>query len=126
MHLTMFRKTNIILVLTVCLSLITSTIIEHAFNLLAWTNTLFLYSLFLLLLGGLLFVIQGKFFSGIIRSFKQFYRTVSKADKVIREVEGTSDDTVKPFRLEFKLTFPLLLSGLILFGFTLACSLILW
>lgn len=122
----MFRKTILILVLTVSLSLITSAIMKLAFDLLAWTNTLFLCSLFLLILGGVLLVVQGQFFAGIIRSFKHFSRTVSNAERVIREAEGKSDDFDKPFKLEFKLTFPLLLSGLILFSITLICSIILW
>lgn len=121
----MFLRTISILGLIVFLSLITSTIMIQTFDLLTWMNTLFLCSLFLLILGGMLFVIQGQFFSGIIRSYKHFYRTVSKAEKVISEVEGTSDGFGNPFRLKFKLTFPLLLSGLVLFAFTLVWSLLL-
>lgn len=122
----MLQKTIIILGLTVSLSLLTSTILKRTFDLLSWTNTLFLCSLLLLIVGGMLFVIQGQFFTGIVRSFKYFFRSMNKAEKLIREVEGKSDDFIKPFTLEFKLTFPILFSGLILFFSTLICSLLLW
>lgn len=122
----MLQKSMIILGLTVSLSLIISIIMQRTFDLLYWTNTLFLCSLFLLILGGVLFVIQGHFFTGIVRSFKHFVRSISKAERLIREVEGKSNGFKKPYTLEFNLTFPLLLSGLILFTLTLIGSLMLW
>jgi hypothetical protein len=118
----MFRKSFLITGSTATISYLLPLILHQSVTLLTWTNTLFLCSLMLIMAGATLFVIQGQFFSGIFRSFKHFFGTVSRMEKIIRDVEGKKDDTI-PYHQEFGLTFPLLVAGLVLFIFSFALSL---
>jgi hypothetical protein len=117
----MLRKSLFVISITLIFSLILSTVRNHTFDFLSWTNILFLCSLLVAMVGGTLFVIQAGFFNGIYRSFKHFFSTISKAEQVIQDVEGKRDN-VNPFKLEFGWTFPLLIAGLILFVFSLVLS----
>jgi hypothetical protein len=117
----MLRKSLFVIGTTLIFSLILSTVRSHAFDFVAWVNILFLCSLLLTMVGGTLFVIQGGFFNGIYRSFKHFFRTINKVEKVIQDVEGKKDDET-PYKQEYGLTFPLLVAGLILVVLSLLLS----
>lgn len=117
----MLRSSVFFISTTLIFSLILSTIRSHSFDYLAWINILFLCSLLVTMVGGILFVIQGGFFNGIYRSFKHFFRSINKVEEVIQDVEGKRDDGI-PYKLKIGWTFPLLIAGLILFVFSLFLS----
>ncbi|GAA0316303.1 hypothetical protein GCM10008967_03600 [Bacillus carboniphilus] len=52
-----------------------------------WMDSLFLTGLSLLVVGFMMILIEGQFFSAFIRSTKHFFASISKKEQVIREVE---------------------------------------
>jgi hypothetical protein len=117
----MFRLNIYVILGTVFFSTLVSYYFNHSFNKLVWINTLFSFSLILTLIGGAMLVIQGGFFSGIIRSFKLFFWKTNPIKQVLEDIEGKREDT-NPYLLTFTLTFPLLFSGTLLLLFSIIFS----
>lgn len=114
------RQTSVLLVLSVAISLADARYRESS-PLLHFSNTLFLISLLLLMAGASLWVLQGGMFDGFISSFKRFFERTNKAGMYAAEL-----DRGKEFRgsYRFGLTYPLLLSGGVLFLISYAGSFI--
>ncbi|EIT84587.1 hypothetical protein A374_14705 [Fictibacillus macauensis ZFHKF-1] len=75
---------------TIVLSLILQLIIDRSFNLLHFYNTVFMVSLAILLIGLMLYVVKGGFFDVFTRSFKKFWRMLSKRSLYQSEVMDDS------------------------------------
>ncbi|CAH0346723.1 DUF3899 domain-containing protein [Bacillus sp. CECT 9360] len=117
----MFRINIYVILGTLFFSTLVSYYFNHSFNRLIWINTLFSFSLMLTLLGGMMLVIQGGFFSGIIRSFRLFFWKTSPMKQVLEEIEGKREDS-SPYLLSFRFTFPFLYSGTSLLLFSIIFS----
>lgn len=81
-------------------------------------NSLFFISIILLMLGGILVVLKGGMFDGIIYSFRRFYRRTSKLENYITEQTGELQNTPKN-SLSGLSVHPILISGTVLFLFSL-------
>jgi hypothetical protein len=117
----MFRLHIYVISGTLFLSTLVSYYCNHSFTRLIWVNTLFSFSLILTICGGAMLVIQGGFFSGIIRSFRLFFWRTSPIKQVLEEIEGKKEET-SPYLLSFTLTFPFLYSGISLLLFSIVFS----
>lgn len=91
-------------------------------SLIAFINSASIIALIFLMVGGMLFVVQGGFFSGIAYSFKRFYKKTTKTGEILDEIEGDEEDRYEPKTHSFSLTYPLILVGAVLFVLTLALS----
>jgi hypothetical protein len=120
--LTYVRLSLFITFIVFSLSLIFSYSSQHSWNQLTWINALFFCSLLLLIIGGSLLIIQGNFFHIFIKSFKQFFKSTSKMEIYIQEIEGKSGE-VLPYKLNFSTTMPLLQIGTTLFVLSIILSL---
>lgn len=98
-----------------------SYLINHSFNQLDWINTLFYCSLILTTIGGAMLVIQGGFFNGIVRSFKQISKKTNHIEQVLEDIEGKRED-IRPYSLKSTLTIPFLYAGTILLLFSIIFS----
>ncbi|WP_445678317.1 DUF3899 domain-containing protein [Psychrobacillus sp. FSL H8-0510] len=103
------------------ISVIYSYLEHNSFNQLLWIDTLFNFSLILTVIGSIMLVIQGGFFSAIIKSFKMFFQKTNRVERVIEEIEGKKEN-LSPYKLTFKLTFPFLFSGILLLLFSILFS----
>jgi hypothetical protein len=117
----MFRIYIYVILGTLFLSTLVSYYFNDSINKLVWINTLFSFSLLITLLGAAMLVIQGGFFSGIIRSFRLFFQKTNPIKQVLEEIEGKREET-SPYLLTFTLTFPLLYSGVLLLLFSIIFS----
>jgi hypothetical protein len=118
----MFRLNIMVILGTLFLSTLFSYLNNHSFNQLSWINTLFNCSLFLTVIGGVMIVIQGGFFNGIVRSFRLFFRKTNRIEQILEEIEGEKGNFI-PYHITFGLTFPFLISGTILLLFSILLSL---
>jgi hypothetical protein len=91
-------------------------------SLLAFINSASIIALIFLMVGGILFVVEGGFFSGIAYSFKRFYKKTTKTGKILDEIEKGEEDKYEPKTHSFSLTYPLILVGTVLFVVALALS----
>jgi hypothetical protein len=96
---------------------------KHSWNQLMWINALFFCSLLLLIIGGILFIMQGNFFYFFAKSFKKFFKSANKMEVYIQEIEGKSGE-ILPYKLNFPVTLPLLQIGAALFVLSLILSLL--
>jgi uncharacterized integral membrane protein len=85
----------------------------------SFINYLFMISLLLIIVGGILFVIQGGLFTAINYSFKRVYKRISRKGKYLAELEGdhTNDEEIK--RLHFSYMPSIIISGIFLFVVTM-------
>jgi hypothetical protein len=116
------RPSLFMMLIAFSLSLLFSYSSQHSWNPLTWVNALFFCSLLLLIIGGSLLIIQGKFFHAFIKSFKQFFKSTSKMEIYIQEIEGKSGE-ILPYQLNFSATMPLLQIGTTLFVLSIILSL---
>lgn len=73
--------------------------------------------------GGSLFVLKGGMFDGIIYSFSRFYKKTSKLEEYVsQQTEGLRNPIIKK-NSKRSFTYPLLLSGSVLFLYTIIASL---
>lgn len=63
-------------------------ILFRTWTFLYWTNALFYIGLVYLLVGCILVVRSGSFFSAFMYSFKHFFHVISKKEQIIQEIEG--------------------------------------
>jgi len=103
------------------ISLVYSYLHNNSFKQLLWIDTLFNYSLILTIIGSIMLIIQGGFFSAIIKSFKIFFHKTNRVERVIEGIEGKRDN-ISSYKLTFKLTFPFLFSGGSLLLFSILIS----
>ena len=89
---------NILFIISIITSLFMSFILDPSFTSRNWLDSLFLVGLILLLISSILSLIEGRFFSAFISSFRHFYATVSKKEEVIRESEKCVNDQVSYHR----------------------------
>ena len=74
------------------------------------------------MLGGSLFVLKGGMFNGIIYSFIIFYRKTSKVEEYVSQRTGNLQWAPVKKTSNFSITYSLLISGGIMFLFTLIAS----
>lgn len=79
---------NILFIISLIASLLMSFFHNPSFTILTWLDSLFLVGLILLLTSSILSLIEGRFFTAFISSFRHFYATISKKEEVIRESEN--------------------------------------
>ena len=91
----------IITVTSLLLSLVTPFFFYQSWSLLYWLDSLFLIGLVLLMIGGGMQIIEGQFFTAFIRSSKHFFKTISKKEQVIQEVEGKKEEKTLGYRKSF-------------------------
>ncbi|WP_169823902.1 DUF3899 domain-containing protein [Bacillus marinisedimentorum] len=84
-------------------------------------NTIFMMSLFLLMTGGSMLILEGGMFNGIMKSFKSFRNKSSKANRYAAEFDDYDNDEENP-AYSFRLTMPFLISGTVLFVLTIIVS----
>lgn len=84
-------------------------------------NNLFLTSLLLLMIGGILFLLEGGFFNIIIYGFKKFYHNFSTVGRYVAEETDQTDDVAS---FEFASTNSFLIIGGCLFITTFLIGLI--
>jgi len=78
---------NILFIISIIASLFMSFILDSSFTSRTWLDSLFLVGLVLLLISSVLSLIEGRFFTAFISSFRHVYATVSRKEGVIRESE---------------------------------------
>ena len=78
---------NILFIISLLASLLMSFILEPSITIRTWFDSLFLVGLILLLTSSVLSLIEGRFFTAFISSFRHFYATISRKEEVIRESE---------------------------------------
>lgn len=117
----MVRKIVLITFITLLFSTALSFYLYSSIDQYKWANSLFYCSLLLTIIGGVMLVLQGGFFNGIVRSFKEVLQKSSKVGRVLDEIEGKDKNTA-PYSLTFTLTTPILLAGILLLGFSIIFS----
>ena len=117
----MVRKIVLITFITLLFSTFLSFLMDPSIDQYTWANSLFYCSLLLTIIGGVMLVLQGGFFNGIVRSFKEVLQKSSKVGRVLDEIEGKDKNTA-PYSLTFTLTTPILLAGILLLGFSIIFS----
>jgi hypothetical protein len=94
---------------------------QGKWTVLSFINVTFLLSLLPLAIGGFLFVYEQGFFNGFVYGFRRLRKSGSKAERYLAELQGIADEPpVQPRK--FTITYPLLLSSLILFLFMIAAG----
>ncbi|KYD24357.1 MULTISPECIES: DUF3899 domain-containing protein [Geobacillus] len=89
---------------------------QGAWTAVAFINATFLLSLVPLSLGGLLFVYERGFFSGFAYGFQKWRKSAgTKAERYLEEAAAEQEFAQPPGPRRFAVTYPLLLSGLLLF-----------
>lgn len=78
---------NILFIISIIASLLMSYILDPSFTSRTWLDSLFLVGLVLLLISSVLSLIEARFFTAFISSFRHFYATVSRKEGIIRESE---------------------------------------
>ncbi|WP_077329441.1 DUF3899 domain-containing protein [Virgibacillus siamensis] len=107
----------------VVLSLALSYFIYKSFTLLALINATFIVSLFYLIFGSALFLVQTGFFNGITYSFKRFFRRTKKIDEMIYEVNPQlEEDSYLPKDHYFPICYPILIAGGVFFIISLIAA----
>ncbi len=111
-------------IIGVMLSLLLTYFLYKTFTLLALVNATFLVSLFYLIFGSALFLVQTGFFNGITYSFKRFFRRTRKSDEMIYEANPQAEEeSYLPKEHYFPIAYPILASGGIFFVITLLIAL---
>jgi hypothetical protein len=72
-------------------------------HIIALLDSFFYIGIVLLLIGSVLLIIQGGFFTRFLNNSRRFYSTISKREQVIQNVEGKIGETSS-----YSKTFPLL------------------
>ncbi|MEH7391036.1 DUF3899 domain-containing protein [Bacillus sp. JJ1474] len=111
------KKSIYIISISLCISFI-ATFFTNGGKWIAFINFLFFISITLLMLGGILVVLKGGMFDGIIYSFRRFYRRTSKLENYISEQTGELQNPPKN-SLSGLSVHPILISGTALFLFSL-------
>lgn len=62
-------------------------ILYQEWSFLQWADSLFIVGLALLIVGFSMVLIEGQFFVAFIKSTKHFFKTISKKEQVIQEIE---------------------------------------
>ncbi|MCM3239271.1 DUF3899 domain-containing protein [Heyndrickxia oleronia] len=60
----------------------------QSWDFLGWINILFYIGIVILLIGCVLIIIRGNFFSAFIYSCKRFFLSINKKEQIIQETEG--------------------------------------
>ncbi|HWO75936.1 MAG TPA: DUF3899 domain-containing protein [Bacillus sp. (in: firmicutes)] len=95
-------KKNISIIGTsLLLSVIIPFFYDQGWSVLYWMDSVFLIGLFLLMIGGVLLLIEGQFFTAFIRSTKHFFKTISKKEQIIQEIEGKKEERTRGYRKSF-------------------------
>src|SRR5699024_5850175 len=89
-----------------------------------WVDSLFLISLFVTMIGAILFIIQKGFFNPIINNFKYFISKISKRRQIADEIEQKSNHGVRNLPKKYFITFPCLEAGIILLLVSICFSII--
>ncbi len=109
------------------LSLLVSVIYSALKNnfLLSLIDSYFMFGLFYVCAGAILYVIGGGFFSVFSYSFKKFWKINSKKEEYLSELEGESLQKGPNMEvLTFSWTSPLIYSGIFSCAITFICSII--
>ncbi|WKB35059.1 DUF3899 domain-containing protein [Terrilactibacillus sp. S3-3] len=93
------------------------------FSLLAYINILSMESLIFLMIGLILFIIQGGFFDAIVYSFHRFSRTLKKKKQLIDVDDETPLEALKKRDgSRWAVTWPLIILNLLFFILSLGLS----
>ncbi|MET3696842.1 uncharacterized protein DUF3899 [Bacillus oleivorans] len=76
-------------------------IFYQSWSFLYWMDSLFYIGLGLLIIGGAMLLIEGQFFSAFIRSSKHFFKTISKKEQIIQQIEGKKEERIHAYRKSF-------------------------
>src|SRR5699024_12051422 len=90
------------------------------FSYTVWVDSLFLISLFVTMIGAILFIIEKGFFNPFINNFKYFISKISKRRQIADEIEQKSNNGVRNLPKKYFITIPCLEAGIILL-FVLIC-----
>ncbi|WP_179151987.1 DUF3899 domain-containing protein [Oceanobacillus senegalensis] len=108
--------------ITVLISYISTSLLGNR-SLIDFIDTLFLLSLIISVVGGILFIIQTGFFNTFIKTFRYFFRRMNKTEDVIQQIEKKDPD--RPIHsIHIPISYPILLSGLFLFVVSMVVSFI--
>ncbi|TCP29975.1 uncharacterized protein DUF3899 [Scopulibacillus darangshiensis] len=83
----------------------------HSWQLVSWVNIIFYIGLIYLVVGSILLILSGHFFTAFIYSCKRFFRIASRKEQVIQEVEGRRIRTL-PVRTSYPPSKPWIYAGL--------------
>ncbi|MFD1039517.1 DUF3899 domain-containing protein [Virgibacillus byunsanensis] len=117
----MFHKILMATSATILFSFFLSFFLYNSINLIAWENSLFYSSLLLTIVGGTMTILQGGFFNGIVKSFKQFFQKANPVEIVLDDIEGKRE-YVNPYKITFTLALPFLLTGIMLLVISIILS----
>ncbi|BBN98461.1 DUF3899 domain-containing protein [Sporolactobacillus terrae] len=110
----------------ILISIVTQGLFARAFSLITLINHLSVVSLLSLNLGLIIFIIQGGFFDGMTYSFKRVARAIRKKQLGQQEAEAEAPLAEMKHRdgsQRWPITWPLILSSLLLFVTTVLISL---
>src|SRR5699024_11232243 len=86
-----FSFVAVIILASVTFTLLAST----PFSYTVWVDSLFLISLFVTMIGAILFIIEKGFFNPFINNFKYFISKISKRRQIADEIEQKSNQGVR-------------------------------
>ncbi|WP_085521735.1 DUF3899 domain-containing protein [Tuberibacillus sp. Marseille-P3662] len=100
---------------SVILSVLITFLIYKQINMLTIVNGSFLVGLFYLIVGLVLYIIQGGFFNGITYSFRRFFRRTSRQGDIMNDISSADEEeALVPKDHDFPWTYPILISGCLL------------
>lgn len=77
---------------SLCISILIVFLVEKSWDLTKWANILFYMGMIYLLIGSVLIILRGNFFTAFIHSVKHFFSIINKKEQIIREIEGKKVD----------------------------------
>src|SRR5699024_6905750 len=110
MHRLAFSFVAVMILASVTFTLLAST----PFSYTVWVDSLFLISLFVTMIGAILFIIEKGFINPIINNFKYFISKISKRRQIADEIEQKSNHGVRNLPKKYFITFPCLEAGILL------------
>jgi len=86
-----------------------------------WDNV-FLFSLIVLMIGGILYLIEKNIFEHVLRQFKLFYKRNNKIQKYVSEVEYEDDIGEKTKLIDISIAKAMVKSSVYFMGISIAIS----
>src|SRR5699024_1600964 len=120
MHRLAFSFVAVMILASVTFTLLAST----PFSYTVWVDSLFLISLFVTMIGAILFTIVKGSFNAFINNFKYFIGKSNKRRQVADEIEQKSNHGVRNLSKKYFITVPCLEAGIILLLVSVCFSII--
>ena len=103
---------GLIMGITTC-SLVTTIWISYPFHWVEFWNSIFVWSLLLLLIGSTMYIVQSGFFSHYMRNFRYFFRKVNRTKQLADQIEQKSYG-MSSIPVLHPLTMPFIVTGTLL------------